>query len=112
MPDAFNAASSPRLKSGASMPMLQRLDQAHDSKLFGVGPALAAGRQHFRAGDALEQGIGYSFPDSRYQSRAKQITRRLASNQSDAQRHELPNNAALGCAQRFQEDDKLGLRIA
>ena len=50
-------------------------------------PALAAGSNHLRAGDAFEHGVRNLSPDSCYQSRPEQIARRLASNQSDAQGH-------------------------
>jgi hypothetical protein len=65
----------------------QGFDEAHDSEFLGIGPALAPGCKHLRAGDAFEHGVRYSLPDGRNQASTKQVARRFASNQSDAQRH-------------------------
>jgi hypothetical protein len=64
--------------------MSQGLHDAHDGKFLGIGPALASGSKHLRTGNAFEDRVWYPVPDGRYQSRAQQVARRLASNQSDA----------------------------
>jgi hypothetical protein len=69
--------------------MLQRLDDAHDREFLGIGPAIAAGGYHLGAGDTLEHGVGDALPYCGYESRAKQVTRRLASDQSNAKGHGL-----------------------
>ena len=69
--------------------MPERLDETHHRKHFRVCPLLASGRHHFWPCDTLEDGIRMPFADCPDQTRAEQVARGLASDQSDAQGHRI-----------------------